>query len=147
MTANTKLFRRFWHCALTVLPRPHQLEPRVRNGKWVTSEQRVPPLRAFSRETENKSVTDHFGGAAPPDDRSVNLYQWHCESRQARWHDKTFPSLQHRAFSDRGEPAWGANRERRRAPSRGERGALLQIGCGVTRTGLIPGPPRGDLHE
>ena len=56
-----KLFRRFWHCALTVLPLPQQLEAPVRNGrlghlrtKGVTSSQ------SLYLETENNSVTNHL---------------------------------------------------------------------------------------
>src|SRR2546429_7120375 len=71
--------------------------------------------------SRNRKQVGHesFGGAATPTavlSIRTNVTVEHQRDAPARW---AFPSGQRRAFVDRGAPAWGANRGRRRAPSRG----------------------------
>src|SRR2546429_857470 len=71
--------------------------------------------------SRNRKQVGHesFGGAATPTavlSIRTNVTVEHQRDAPARW---AFPSDQRRAFADRGAPAWGANRGRRRAPSRG----------------------------
>jgi len=137
-----KLFRRFWHCALTVLPLPQQLEAPVRNGrlghlrtKGVTSSQ------SLYLETENNSVTNHLAVLRLP--TVVPSICTHVTvERQTRRQGSMSISIGAGPCVCRLRRARvGANRRRRRALSRGRARRPSSNRFGVTRTGLMPAPP------
>src|SRR5207253_11388017 len=71
-----------------------------------------------SRNRKQVGHESFVGAATPTAVPSIwtNVTVERQPDARARW---AFPSEQGRAFADRGAPAWGANRGRRRAPSRG----------------------------
>lgn len=99
-----KVFRSFWHCALTVLPLPQQLEAPVRNGNFgsplnegVTSSQSLFPETlnqvghgsfwrcCASRRSFRQSVPMLLSNVKRAASGSLGLrYQAVCRSRHAR---------------------------------------------------------------